>query len=271
MDTSDQIIYNGCWAVLMLYIFTTLVVFTRRSCIACAASFLCACILFLDLCLFNTWFFLPAFRYHIREIDVHGENVIELFRVILCSEAAWDVYLIMLGSFGSWLAVFNAAGMLKTEGCAAMVPHRHGSVSRCFIKYAYRMCDHLGFGDNSAAILPTTHTSKIYFRQKGLFGVFADTYCYPFRSRRHSQTTGEKNLTEQDVVVQPGRCRSPGVIEKIQFSESTKYADSSYHAESMRPTSKFDESLFRLLYDTPTTTSTTTAYTSLTSLLSKAL
>ncbi|KAI1757979.1 hypothetical protein F4782DRAFT_5346 [Xylaria castorea] len=222
MHTSDRIIYTGCWVVLMLYISTTLIVFVRRSCIVCAVSFICACILFLDLSLFNTWFFLPAFRYHIREVDIHGENIIGAFHVILCSEAAWDVYLIILGSFGSWLAVYNAASMLKTEGCAAIVPHRHGRITGYLIKSVYRMCDYLGFGNDSATTLPTTVTTKIYSERKSLFGAFKDASCDRL-SPRHFQTTGKTNSTEQAVIVWPRRYQLLGVTEEMQFDGSTKY------------------------------------------------
>ncbi|KAH8164990.1 hypothetical protein CIB48_g3263 [Xylaria polymorpha] len=105
--------FIACWVVLALYVFTTLIVFTQRCSIAYAAAFLFACILFLDLSIFNAWFFLPAFRYHIREVDIHGQNIIGAFRTILRSEAALDIYLILLGSFGGWLAVFNAAAKLR--------------------------------------------------------------------------------------------------------------------------------------------------------------
>ncbi len=98
MDTADQIMYAGCWVILMLYIVSTLTVFARQTCIRCAASFLFACILWLDLTLFNVWFFLPAFVCHIREIDLHVDNAYGLFRAIFTSEAARDVYLMMLGS-----------------------------------------------------------------------------------------------------------------------------------------------------------------------------
>ncbi|KAI0864099.1 hypothetical protein F4860DRAFT_521473 [Xylaria cubensis] len=223
MDTSDRIIYTGCWAVLMLYVFTTLIVFTQRNCIACAISFLCACILLLDLAFFNTWFFLPAFRYHIREINVHGEDIIGALRVILCSEAAWDVYLIILGSFGSWLAVFNAAGMLKTETCAAMNPHGHSRAARYLIKSVCRMSDYLGFGDNSAAVLPTTVTIKDEPEKKSLFGIFKDTYGDRSKPSRQFPTTSETNSTKRAVIIWPGPGRSPGVIQEVELGGSIEY------------------------------------------------
>ncbi|KAI1742924.1 hypothetical protein F4680DRAFT_471817 [Xylaria scruposa] len=223
MDISDRIIYTGCWVVLMLYVFTTLIVFTKRSCIACAISFISACILLLDLAFFNTWFFLPAFRYHIREIDVHGEGIIGAFRVVLCSEAAWDVYLIILGSFGSWLAVFNAAGMLKTESCAAKNPHGHGRAARYLIKSVCRMSDYLGFGDDGATVLPITVTRKEESEKKSLFGVFKGTFGDRLKSSRHFQTTGETNSTKRAVVIWPGPGRSPGVIEEVEFGGSIEY------------------------------------------------
>lgn len=98
MDAFNQIMYMGCWVVLFLYTISTLVAFARQSCIACAASFFFACLLWLDLSLFNAWFFLPAFISHAREIDLQADDTMALVRVVLASEAARDVYLIMLGS-----------------------------------------------------------------------------------------------------------------------------------------------------------------------------
>ncbi|RYC58272.1 hypothetical protein CHU98_g7944 [Xylaria longipes] len=227
----DRIIYTGCWVVLILYILTTLIAFTQRSSIAYAASFLSACILFLDLSLFNTYFFLPAFRYHIREVDIRGENAIGVLRAIFCSEAAWDVYLIILGSFGSWLAVFNAAKMLKTEGCAITTLHGHGRVARYFIKSVDRLSDYLGFGDNSAATLPTTATTNVDSEEKSLSGVFADTCWDEWSTPYHLQTTGEENLTKQAVSFRSGRCWSPEFPQKIDIHEPTDYADAEYRTQ----------------------------------------
>lgn len=90
--------YVGCWVVLMLYIFTTLVVFTQGHRVACALSFLSACILWLDLCVFNAWFFLPAFIYHVLEINLRADDLGDLIRTVLVSDAAQDLYLMLLGS-----------------------------------------------------------------------------------------------------------------------------------------------------------------------------
>lgn len=98
MNTVDQIMYVGCWVVLMLYIFTTLVVFTQGSSVACAASFLFACALWVDLCLFNVWFFLPAFIYHALELDLHADSLGGRIRAVVVSDAAQDLYLMLLGS-----------------------------------------------------------------------------------------------------------------------------------------------------------------------------
>jgi hypothetical protein len=97
MDTSDQVVYTGCWVVLLLYITTTLLVFTQRSCVGCAASFLFACVLLADLAIFNARFLLPSFARHIRQLDILTDSYIGLLRVIVTSEAAWDLYLMLLG------------------------------------------------------------------------------------------------------------------------------------------------------------------------------
>ncbi|KAI0420939.1 hypothetical protein F5X98DRAFT_371427 [Xylaria grammica] len=162
MDVSDQVMYAGCWVVLTLYVVTTLTVFIRQSCIRCAVAFLFACILWLDLSLFNAWFFLPAFMHHIWEIDLHADNALGFFGAVFTSEAARDVYLMVLGSLGSWLAVFNAAGMLKSEGFTPMNPQEHGKLSKYLIKSAYRLCDYLDFGDHDIIILPITNTTHTY-------------------------------------------------------------------------------------------------------------
>ncbi|KAI1128342.1 hypothetical protein F5Y10DRAFT_292114 [Nemania abortiva] len=169
METADQIMYIGCWVALVLYILTTLAVFAQRSCIACSASFVFACLLWLDLTVFNAWFFVPAFIYHIREIDLRADSLAGVFRAILASEAAQDVFLMVLGSFGSWLAVFNAASMLSTEGCVAMSPHDHGKPARRAIKSVYRLRDYLGFGDDSPDILPIANTEHIKLEEKSPF------------------------------------------------------------------------------------------------------
>lgn len=98
METVDQVMYAACWVVLLLYIFTTLVVFTHGSRVACAASFLFSCALCLDLCLFNAWFFLPAFIYHLLDIDLHADNLSGFIRAVFFGDAAQDLYMILLGS-----------------------------------------------------------------------------------------------------------------------------------------------------------------------------
>ncbi|KAI1827071.1 hypothetical protein F4861DRAFT_467948 [Xylaria intraflava] len=169
MDTSDQIVYGACWVVLALYIVTTLFVFIRGSCIGCAASFLCACVLSFDMALFNAWFLMPAFAYHIREIDVeHAECCLESIRLILTGDAARDVYLVMLGSFGSWLAVFNAVNMLKTEGCKAAGPHKHGRLGDLFVRSIYRTCGYLRLGDYNTFASPTVVETDTYPNEKEL-------------------------------------------------------------------------------------------------------
>ncbi|KAI0430530.1 hypothetical protein F5Y09DRAFT_307456 [Xylaria sp. FL1042] len=171
MNTPDQIMYASCWVVLMLYIASTVTVFARRSCIGCAVSFLFACLLWLDLSLFNAWFFLPAFVCHVQEIDLHVNNTVDLFQVIFTSEAARDIYLMMLGSFGSSLAVFNAANMLQNEGRIAMYRHEPGRFSRYFIKSVYRVCDYLDIGNDNLVILPTTKPTYIYQNEHGVWEI----------------------------------------------------------------------------------------------------
>ncbi|KAI1276945.1 hypothetical protein F5Y07DRAFT_117829 [Xylaria sp. FL0933] len=171
MNTSDQIMYAGCWVVLMLYIASTLSVFARRSCIGCALSFLFACILWLDLVLFNVWFFLPAFVYHVQEINIHRNNTFDIFQVIVTSEAARDIYLMVLGSLGSSLAVFNAASMLQTEGRIAMLEYKPGRLSGYFIKSIYRVCDYLDIGNDGLVLLPITKPTYIYEKEYGAWEI----------------------------------------------------------------------------------------------------
>ncbi|KAI0969646.1 hypothetical protein F4678DRAFT_463431 [Xylaria arbuscula] len=171
MDTSDQILYAACWVVLMLYIVSTLAVFIRQTCIGCAAAFIFACLLWLDLSLFNAWFFLPSFVYHVREIDLHVDNVTGLFQAIFTSKAAQDFYLMILGSLGSWLAVFNAASMLQTDGRMAMSQHEYGKFSRYAIECAYRMCDYLDIGNDDTLILPSTNPANEYQNEKSVWKI----------------------------------------------------------------------------------------------------
>ncbi|KAI1155542.1 hypothetical protein F4825DRAFT_42871 [Nemania diffusa] len=166
MDAADQTIYTACCVVLLLYILVTLSVFMRRTCVGCALSFVLSCALWLNLSLFNAWFFVPAFIYHVRRIDLHADDLLGLLPAILTSEAAQDLYLMILGSFGSWLAVFNAASMLSAEGCTAMSPHGHGKRARHIIKSVYKICDYLGFEDEDAATLPTKHVAGIDMKEK---------------------------------------------------------------------------------------------------------
>ncbi|KAI2636834.1 hypothetical protein GGS21DRAFT_53025 [Xylaria nigripes] len=169
MDSSDQIIYVGCWVVLVLYIVTTLLVFILGSCVSCAASFLFACILAFDMALFNAWFLLPAFDQHIRDIALmHSECRLDYIRHILTCSAAGDIYLLMFGSFGSWLAVFNAGSMLQTEGCIAMPPHEHGKLAGNFVKAMYRIRDYLRLQDYSTPSPSTIEEGESYPDEKKL-------------------------------------------------------------------------------------------------------
>ncbi|KAI1111458.1 hypothetical protein F5Y14DRAFT_425072 [Nemania sp. NC0429] len=167
MNTVDQVIYAGCWVVLLLYISTTLVAFTRGSCVACAASFFFACALWLYLCMFNAWFFLPAFIYHVPEINLHADNFGVFLRAVFTSEAAVDVYLMSLGSFGSWLAVFNAMSMLSPENRVVLDTQGHGRITRYFLKSAYRLRDYLDLGGaDSEVTLPIAREAHVHNKEK---------------------------------------------------------------------------------------------------------
>lgn len=90
--------YTGCWLALALYVLTTVAAFRRPSGISCAVSFLSACILWLHLTIFNVWFFMPAFIYHIRESHLQADSIGGFFEAIVTSEPAKDIYLVGLGS-----------------------------------------------------------------------------------------------------------------------------------------------------------------------------
>ncbi|KAI8628410.1 hypothetical protein F5Y19DRAFT_137574 [Xylariaceae sp. FL1651] len=168
MDISDQVIYAGCWVVLALYIITTLLVFTQRSCVSCAASFLFACILWVDLTIFNIWFFLPALARHTRELDLQYDNPIRLVQVLLASDAAEDICLMMLGWFGSCLSISNAANMLETEGCRAVGLHNHGRFAKYTISLVYQVREYVGMEDFTAFGPFTTSAASRPVRQRSL-------------------------------------------------------------------------------------------------------
>ncbi|KAI1177075.1 hypothetical protein F4777DRAFT_577358 [Nemania sp. FL0916] len=155
-DTVDQAIYIGCWVLLVLYVLFTLVAFARRNILSCAVAFLFACFLWLGLALFNAWFLLPAFIYHIREINLHIDSLASIFPGIFISNSAQDVYLIMLGSVGSSVGVLNAASMLNTEDLIGTNLHEHGRPAKYAIKISYQICEYLGFTSDGAYKLPTT-------------------------------------------------------------------------------------------------------------------
>ncbi|KAI1502114.1 hypothetical protein F5X99DRAFT_408304 [Biscogniauxia marginata] len=149
-NISDQIIYGGCWAILFLYVATTLLVFVRRSCVGYAASFLFACALWLDLTLFNLWFLLPAFYYHLRDdIDFHrggggGDDV-----VVSSSgsgSALGDLGLMALGWFASSLSISNSLSMWEVESdCDAARTHDcHRGLTGCIIRLATRAKEYVG-------------------------------------------------------------------------------------------------------------------------------
>ncbi|KAI3320274.1 hypothetical protein HD806DRAFT_524934 [Xylariaceae sp. AK1471] len=207
MDAPDQIIYIGCWVVLVLYIITTLLVFTQRSCVGSAASFLFAGVLWVDLTMFNAWFLLPSFARHIRQLDMHTDSPIALLRVILASEAARDLCLMILGWFGSCLAVTNAASMLRSEGCEAIHPHEHGRLARCSIKLVYRMCNSLGLGDSSVS-LPTTNATSMPPKQTASCLTCYDLYTGAYREAYRDQpieSHSEKHLSHSHYTSQTSR------------------------------------------------------------------
>ncbi|KAI0517928.1 hypothetical protein F5B22DRAFT_84067 [Xylaria bambusicola] len=151
MDTFDQVVYRGVWVILFLYAVSTTIAFVRQSYTACVASLIFACVLLLDLSLVNVWFFIPSFLSHLGEIGLHVDSVIDLVRVILTSDAAQDAYTMLLGSFGSGLAVFNAASMLQNE---AMRSQKQRRSSECFIDRVYRVSEYLDVKDRDGDTLP---------------------------------------------------------------------------------------------------------------------
>ncbi|KAI1341246.1 hypothetical protein F5Y15DRAFT_414364 [Xylariaceae sp. FL0016] len=158
MDTTDQIIYGGCWSVLILYIVSTLLVFTRRGCLSYAASFLFACALWLDLTLFNIYFLTPALFQHLHQIDLRStSDILGAARLVITSDAAEDLALMVIGWLASSLAISNSISMLEAEGCMAMLPHtHHGPLARRFIGAAERAKEYVGMDEFTSPRLSAT-------------------------------------------------------------------------------------------------------------------
>ncbi|KAI1431045.1 hypothetical protein GGR50DRAFT_698404 [Xylaria sp. CBS 124048] len=140
MDATDQILYITCWVSLLGYILSTLSAFSKGSCYRRALAFLEACALAIYMMLFNARFLLPSFMGHVHELGITtAELSLEYLRYVLTSEAAWDIYLMMLGSFGSWLAVYNAANMMNADGCPVEELDKCSRFDEILVKMSYRI------------------------------------------------------------------------------------------------------------------------------------
>ncbi|KAI0201655.1 hypothetical protein F4808DRAFT_108290 [Astrocystis sublimbata] len=241
MEILFHIVYTMCWLVLILYVVATLIAFVRQNTLACAGAFLCACLLCLDLSLLNAWSFLPAFRYHIQDVHIHGKSFIAAVETVLYSEAACDIFLVILGSFGSWLAMYNAANMLRNEVSADTSSHKHERLAQRFIKAMLRTCDYIGFGDKNVTTLPApsgfaddgkttpvdTHsTSNIDDEKTALMGQDWER----LQSRSPRQTVLETTSTKPAGIKLPG-WHGHLAVHDVQRSDSSSFAEWSYHTE----------------------------------------
>ncbi|KAI1361657.1 hypothetical protein F5Y08DRAFT_12264 [Xylaria arbuscula] len=169
MDIMNRITYTGCWVILFLYTVSTLIAFARQSRTACTASFIFANLLWLDLSLFNVWVLIPALFFHLDELNIQGDNTIGLIRDVLASEAARDVYLIILGLFGSTLALFNATSMMITNNRKALRSKKSKEHIKPFVHPVYRAFSLADIERADATYTPLDNHEDTFYQEKGSF------------------------------------------------------------------------------------------------------
>lgn len=174
MQLATQIIYGSCWVILALYMLTTALVFTQRSCISYAASFLFACALWVDLTLFNFWFLLPTLFRHLCELEVtlpaaaaagssdgaapggYVASSVAVVQSLASSAAVEDLALMLVGWLASAMSISNSFDVWqRMELYLDMEPHRrHGPVARRVIWLARRVDGYVGIEQTGKLRLP---------------------------------------------------------------------------------------------------------------------
>ncbi|KAI0407250.1 hypothetical protein F4802DRAFT_46781 [Xylaria palmicola] len=160
MGSVEFVLYGTCWAMLGGYCVATLICMAFPGCITTSVSFLFACGLYCDLMAFNIAFFAPSFCAHVREIDFCADSVSGFLKAIFNSNAAWDLYMIIFGTLGSYLAVFNACGILDADGCWSKSAHQHKKSQEQVIRLVYRIRGWVRFDGGSASRLPSADLAK---------------------------------------------------------------------------------------------------------------
>ncbi|KAK7753158.1 hypothetical protein SLS62_004891 [Diatrype stigma] len=176
MELATQIIYGSCWVILALYMLTTALVFTQRSCISYAASFLFACALWVDLTLFNFWFLLPTLYRHLCDLEVilpaaaaaaaggdggsalccYAASSVAVVQSLASSAAMEDLALMLVGWLASAMSISNSFDIWqRMELYLDTEPHcRHGPVARRVIWLARRVDGYVGIEQTGRLRLP---------------------------------------------------------------------------------------------------------------------
>ena len=116
MDVANGIVYGSCWVVLVVYSISILLILTQRSYTVYATSFLFACILWVELTLFNLWFILPAFLRDLSELELPAVKEDKPFVSIIggvmlsfiTSAAMGDLVLMLVGWAASAVSLSNS-------------------------------------------------------------------------------------------------------------------------------------------------------------------
>lgn len=185
MQSTTQILYGSCWVILALYMLTTILVFTQRSCTSYAASFLFACALWVDLTLFNFWFLLPAFFRHLYEFEGliagtggegGGGGLGHAARSVATSPALEDLALMLIGWLASAMSISNSFDVWqRMELYLDTEPHRHhhGPVAGRIIGLARRMDGYVGIEQTGRLRLPDARGDEPRRRSARTGAIFA--------------------------------------------------------------------------------------------------
>ena len=167
MNVASVIIDGSCWAVLIVYSVSTLLILWQPSYIGYATSFLLACALWTEIVLFDIWFIFPAFLHDVAELElpaVKGDESIGWIvgRTILSFSKSWavvDLVIVLVGCLASTISLSNSFELwqLAEQNLDAIELNHQNFTARQIFQLAKRANDYLGFRKTNELELTDNH------------------------------------------------------------------------------------------------------------------
>ncbi len=213
MNVANQIVYGSCWAILIMYMLTSVLVFTQRSCTSFAASFLFACALWVDLTVFNFCVLMPAFFRHLCELELvpavagnggFADAASSMVRSLATSPALEDLALMLVGWLASAMSISNSFDLWqRMERRLDTGPHFHGPLATRIIWLAGRVDGRVGIEQAEELRLPDVHgNGSCRTRPSAIFAVprWGHKYMAMLLSQDPLQKCGHIALRETEKI-----------------------------------------------------------------------